>query len=141
MEISSVHLHSQTGRARELKFWDKVHLPPPVVCHVSDVMCHVSCVMCHVSCVTCHVSCAMCHTSCATFHVSHVPHVMCHMSCDICNFFLNIYIFLQSVWASPWRVCYQNGLPRLVLDANEWCVLPKTALTEHYKLSDLSILD
>ena len=33
--ISSEHLHSQTLRARELKFWEKVHLPSPVMCHLS----------------------------------------------------------------------------------------------------------
>ena len=26
------HLHSQTSTARELKFWEKVHHPPPVTC-------------------------------------------------------------------------------------------------------------
>ena len=56
MKLSSVHLHSQTVRARELKFWEKVHLLPRVICHVSHAMCHVSCVPCHMSCVTCHVS-------------------------------------------------------------------------------------
>ena len=30
MEISSEHLHAQNIRARELKFWDKDHLLPPV---------------------------------------------------------------------------------------------------------------
>ena len=41
---SSNYLHSQTVRARDLKFWDNVH-------HHLCVMCHVSCVMCHMSCV------------------------------------------------------------------------------------------
>ena len=31
MKISSKH-HSQTVKARELKFWEKVHLPPSHVC-------------------------------------------------------------------------------------------------------------
>ena len=56
METSSEHLHCQTVRARELKFWEKVHLPPSVMCHVSCVMCHVSSVICHPSSVTCHMS-------------------------------------------------------------------------------------
>ena len=50
VKISSEHLHSQTRRARELKFWKKVHLPPTpsgVICHMSHVMCQVSHVMCH----------------------------------------------------------------------------------------------
>ena len=49
VQISSKHCQSQTGRARELKFWENVH---PTLC----VMCHVSCVMCHVSPVTFHLS-------------------------------------------------------------------------------------
>ena len=47
MEISSVHLDSQTIRAKELKFLEKVHLFPSVMCHVSHVMCHMSHVTCH----------------------------------------------------------------------------------------------
>ena len=43
VQISS----KQTGRARELIFWEKVHLPPAT--------CHVACGMCHMSCVTCHI--------------------------------------------------------------------------------------
>ena len=46
MKISSTNLHSQTVRARELKFWEGS--PPPT--------CHVSCVTCHLSHVTCHMS-------------------------------------------------------------------------------------
>ena len=38
-------------RARELKFWEKAHLPIPVMCQVSHVTCHVSPVTCHMSCV------------------------------------------------------------------------------------------
>ena len=45
VEISSEHLHSQTVRARELKFWEKVHLPPPELCHVKHATCHMSCVI------------------------------------------------------------------------------------------------
>ena len=60
---SSKHFHAQTVRARELKFWQKVHLPQSILCHVSYVMSHVSCVMCHASCVTCHKSNVTCHMS------------------------------------------------------------------------------
>ena len=59
----SKHCQSQTGRARELTFWENVHPTLCVMCHVSCVMCHVSCVMCHVSRVTCHLSCVTCHMS------------------------------------------------------------------------------
>ena len=55
-------------------------------------MCHMSGVRCHVSRVTCHVS-----------------RVMCHI-------FIFFYMFLQRGEISWWRVCYQRGLPRLVLE-------------------------
>ena len=35
VNISSKHFHSQTVRAKDLQFWEKVYLPPPVTCHVS----------------------------------------------------------------------------------------------------------
>ena len=42
----------------------------------------------------------------------HLFHFTCHMSC----FFLKLFdFFRQNVGASLWRVCYQWGLPRLVL--------------------------
>ena len=44
-----------------------------------------------------------------TCDVSHVP---CRMSLLFLFLFL---FFLQSGGASRWRVCYQRGLPRLVL--------------------------
>ena len=54
--------------------------------------------MCHVSCVACHVSCVMCHLPC-------VPCFFCFFLCKK---------DFQSGGASRWRVCYQQGLPRLV---------------------------
>ena len=62
VNISTRHLHSQTVRARELTFWDKVH-PPPVTCHMSHFMWNMSRVTCHVSHVTCRMSCVTCHMS------------------------------------------------------------------------------
>ena len=56
MEISSEHLHSKTVRTREPKFWEKVHFPPFVTCHVSSVICHMSYITCHMSWFTCHMS-------------------------------------------------------------------------------------
>ena len=47
MKISSKLLHSQAVRARELTFWGKVNLTPPVLCHISHVKCHMSHVMCN----------------------------------------------------------------------------------------------
>ena len=66
---------------------------PPIMSHV---MCHVTChVMCHVSHVMCHVSHVMCH-------VSHVT-------------FFFFFFSGRSGEAYRWRVCYQRGLPRLVI--------------------------
>ena len=91
VQISSKYCQSQTGRARELNFWENAH---PTLC-----------VMCHVSCVTCHVSRVMCHLSPVT----------CHMSKNIkYNFFVSWKKIEQSVGASRWRVCNQRGLPCLV---------------------------
>ena len=86
-------------RARKLKFLENVHPPPCVTCQVSHVTWQVSHVTCQVSHVRCHMSGVTCQVS----------RVRCHMS--------YIYIFfLQSDWASRWRVCYQRGLPRLVFN-------------------------
>ena len=66
---------------------------------------------------TCRMSCVTCHMSCVTFHVSHVT---CHVSCVTCFLLL---FFLQSGEAYWWRVCYQQGLPRLVflkVPRNNW---------------------
>ena len=71
--------------------------------------------MYHVSCVTCHVSPVTCHLSPVTCHLSHVEIFF--------KFFLtkkNIQKKCpkkigQSGGASRWRVCYQQGLPCLVL--------------------------
>ena len=73
---------------------------------MSHVTCHVSCVMCHVSRVKCHLSPVTCHMSKQFFFLT---------------FKLLLLIFFtykkngQSGGASQWRVCYQRGLPRLVL--------------------------
>ena len=57
---------------------------------------YVSCVMCHVLRITCHVSPVTCHLS--SVKIFFIPKK-----------------FLQSGGASSWRVCYQRGLPYLVL--------------------------
>jgi hypothetical protein len=54
LSLLSYH-KSQTRRARELKFWENVHPPQHVTCHMSHVTCHMSYVTCNVSCVTCHI--------------------------------------------------------------------------------------
>ena len=59
-------------------------------------MAHVTC---NISCVTCHVSNFTCHMSCVTYH-----------------------FLWQSGEASLWRVCYQWGLPRLVI-VIVYCIL------------------
>ena len=80
-------------RARDLQFSHNIHYTLCVQCHMSHVRCHLSGVTCQVSHVTCHVSC-----------------VMCHVLCVICNIF-----FLQSGSVGLlMRLCYQQGLSRLV---------------------------
>ena len=49
LKISSKHLPSQTLRARELTFSEKVHLPSPVMCHAKQVMCQIWRVTCQMS--------------------------------------------------------------------------------------------
>ena len=49
VRIYSKHSQSQSGRARELKFGENVHLTLYVMCHLSRVTCHVSLVNCHLS--------------------------------------------------------------------------------------------
>ena len=48
VKISSIHLHSQTVRARELISLEKLLLQP-ATCHVPHVECHMSRVTCNVS--------------------------------------------------------------------------------------------
>ena len=36
----NMYLNSQTVKSRELKFWENVHLPSHVTCHVSHITCH-----------------------------------------------------------------------------------------------------
>ena len=43
------YLHSQTGRARKLKFIENVHPPPCVKYHMSRITYHMSRAMCHMS--------------------------------------------------------------------------------------------
>ena len=52
------------------------------------------------------------HMSHVTCHMSRVT---CHMSCVTCIIYFLLLFFGQSGEASRWRVCYQRGLPRLVL--------------------------
>ena len=74
----------------------------------------------HVSCVMGHVSRVMCHVSPVTYHVSPVTYQ------NQVTFFLyskkiklGYFFILQKIWqsggAGRCRVCYQRGLPRLVL--------------------------
>ena len=59
---------------------------------------HLSCIRCHISCVICHMSCVICHLS----------HVMCHV-------FFHLLLFSNKVVKLVSIVCYQRGLPRLVI--------------------------
>ena len=53
---SSKHCNSQTYRARELKFWENIHLTPFVMCDVPHATYHLSHITCHLSHVICHLS-------------------------------------------------------------------------------------
>ena len=64
--------------------------------------------------------CVTCHLSCVTGILSHVT---CHVSPVTCNFFLPWKKLGQSGGASRLRVCYQRGLPRLVLGLLFFCSL------------------
>ena len=97
----STSLHSQAVRARELKFWEKIHLSPLVMCHLSHVTWNVLHVTCHMSQVTSQ------------------------------NILLFSFLFRQSGETSWWRVCYQQGLPCLVCSFSLFCFyvkLDETAL-------------
>ena len=48
VKLSSKPFHSQTVSARELKFFEKVHLPKPVTGRMSHVTFHMSHVMCQI---------------------------------------------------------------------------------------------
>ena len=74
------------GTAGSKKLFRGDDVPPP-----KHVTCYMSHVMCHMSRVMCHLSRVNCHRS---------------------HFFL---FFIQSCEAYRWRVGYQRGLPRLVL--------------------------
>ena len=69
---------------------------------MSHVMCHVSRVTCHMSRVTCHLSPVTCQK-------------MIFLTFNFFSSFLCKKKIGQSGGASRWRVCYQRGLPRLVL--------------------------
>ena len=56
VDIYSKHCQSQTGQARELKFWENVHPTLCVMFYVSRVTRHLSPVTCHRSFVPCHLS-------------------------------------------------------------------------------------
>ena len=58
----------------------------------------------------------MCHVSNVTCHVSGVTCQLSHVTCQFFFLFFFFFFFLgQSGEASQGRVCYQRGLPRLVL--------------------------
>ena len=76
------HCLSQTGKAKEQKFWDNVYPQPSVTFYMSIVTNHVSHVTCHVSSVMFHKSCVTYNMSCVTCHMSHVT---CHKSRVTCH--------------------------------------------------------
>ena len=74
-------------------------------------MCHMSCVMFHASRVTCHLS----HVTC---HLSHVFFFIFFFTLSLKKKLIKHYTtknIEQSGGAIWWRVCYQQGLTRLVI--------------------------
>ena len=53
VQVYSQYLHTQSIWARQMTFWENVHLPPHVTCHKSCVLCPVSHHISQMSCVTC----------------------------------------------------------------------------------------
>ena len=91
---------------------------PLPTCHMSHVRCHVSHVTWHHYSqtvrardlklltnlhnhlvVTCHMSCVVCHVSCFRCHMSQIKNKLTKIIGG----------------ATCWMVCYQRGIPRLVL--------------------------
>ena len=115
---SSKHCLSQTVKARELKFWENVHPPPFVKCHMSHVTCHMSCVRCHVSDVTCHLSHVTCHTSCVPcnycyyfFYTRHVTADTWHVTSDMWHVTCDKWHMTQDKWHmthDKWHVTHDN---------------------------------
>ena len=67
-----------------MKFWEKVHLPQHITCHVSHVSCHASDVRCHVSGVSYQVSRVTFQVSNVRCHVSHI--IFCFIFLDNLQF-------------------------------------------------------
>ena len=67
-------------------------------------MCCMSCVRCQVSGIRCQVSGVRCQASCVTWHI------------DIYKYIYTFFLLLSIGGTSRWRVCYQWGLPRVVID-------------------------
>ena len=95
-------------------------------------------VMHHMSCVTCHASNVMRQMSCVTCHASNV---MRHMSCVTCHFLSSSFLLRQSGEACWWRVCYQRGLPRLVVMSfnTKWVWSAKLLYTLYIQQTQLNM--
>ena len=91
-----------------------------VACQVSGVRCQVAHVNCHMSGATCHLKLPNSKARERRFTSSHMSPVMFHVSCVTCQMshltwqMSQLYFFIwQSGEDSRWRVCSQEGLPRL----------------------------
>ena len=126
-------------RAGELKFWEKVHLPPRVTCHMSHGMFHVSGVMCQVSVVTFQVSHVTCNSQTVRArklkfleNVHLPPRVTCHMPCVMCQ--------VSRVMCHASQFIYQQGLPRLVWIATIIIQCKLFQYKNYFNLKTLSFL-
>ena len=108
--IARYRINTTKYLIKEPKMHRKV-LPPLSLIHIWMFMRH------YVSHVTCHVSPVTCHLSHVTCHLSHVKIIKKKKKLYKKNIPRKI---RQIGGASWWRVCYQRGLPRLVLTFLLW---------------------
>ena len=107
VKTSSKHLHNQTLWARDLKIGENVHHPLCFRCHMLGVMCQVSgvkgCTKKGRLILWNAEKSKMWRPRKLKLHLYSC--VRCGMSCVTYDFLLLLLFFLQSGWASRWRVC------------------------------------
>ena len=88
------HQNIITIKAMNLQFWDNVHHPLCVMCHMSGVTFYVLNVTCHKAGVTCHMLCVTWHHYSQTVrdrdlkcwgNIHHPLCVTCRMLCVLCH--------------------------------------------------------
>ena len=93
----------------------------------------VSCVTFPVSCVKCHMSGVTCNMSWVTCNVKNTRKKEKKSTLEFQKQKIFEENFFQSGWASWWRVCHPQGLPRLVIKDPASCVSWLWSLTYQIK--------